>query len=125
MFRSEFLQNISFQVEDDAAYLIVKSSIRDDAGPYKVVLKNRFGGDTVKLNVNVLGKTALVDHGIIVCLTANLSMLVYHYIVYLTANLSMVITHGAGRKATIEMSLLKRSSNALTPFEDSDSLFPS
>lgn len=34
----------------------VKSAVRSDAGPYKVTLKNRFGGDSCRLNVNVLDR---------------------------------------------------------------------
>jgi titin len=43
-------------VTGDYAILTNKSSVRSDAGPYKVTLQNRYGKDTVKLNVNVLDK---------------------------------------------------------------------
>ncbi len=38
------------------AILTTKNAKRSDAGPYRVTLKNRYGGDSVKLNVNVLDK---------------------------------------------------------------------
>lgn len=41
---------------DDAAYLRVTPSKRSDAGPYRVTLRNRYGQDTCRLNVNVLDR---------------------------------------------------------------------
>ena len=38
------------------AILTCKDSRRSDAGPYKVTLQNRYGKDSIKLNVNVLDK---------------------------------------------------------------------
>ncbi|KAK6747288.1 hypothetical protein RB195_000476 [Necator americanus] len=38
----------------DAIVITTTDSKRTDAGPYKIVLSNRFGKDTAKLNVNVL-----------------------------------------------------------------------
>ena len=40
----------------DHAIMTVKDSKRSDAGPYKVVLGNRYGSDSARLNVNVLDK---------------------------------------------------------------------
>lgn len=47
---------VKIEVADGVATMTVKPSKRSDAGPYKVTLKNRFGGDSCKLNVNVLDR---------------------------------------------------------------------
>lgn len=47
---------IDFEITPEAAILTTKASKRSDAGPYKVTLRNRYGQDSVKLNVNVLDR---------------------------------------------------------------------
>ncbi|CAK5074870.1 unnamed protein product [Meloidogyne enterolobii] len=44
----------TLQVEDDKIIFTTLASKRSDAGPYKVVVQNRYGKDSAKLNVNVL-----------------------------------------------------------------------
>ncbi|KAE9421213.1 hypothetical protein Angca_004091, partial [Angiostrongylus cantonensis] len=41
-------------VNPDSIMITTTDSKRSDAGPYKIVISNRFGKDTAKLNVNVL-----------------------------------------------------------------------
>ncbi|KAJ1363943.1 Twitchin [Parelaphostrongylus tenuis] len=41
-------------VNPDSIVITTTDSKRSDAGPYKIVISNRFGKDTAKLNVNVL-----------------------------------------------------------------------
>jgi hypothetical protein len=47
-------ERTSIDVDDERIVFTTKDSKRSDAGPYKVVVQNRFGKDYGKLNVNVL-----------------------------------------------------------------------
>lgn len=47
-------ERTAVDVDNEKIVFTTKDSKRSDAGPYKVIVQNRFGKDFAKLNVNVL-----------------------------------------------------------------------